>query len=198
MPSLEESTRPRDTSVLTRISPSLMQVGQMAGVYPPTPPSPNPFLRTTLPPQMTTEPDRLRQFYNPSVKQSRSMPLAAASNPNIGASAQSQAELFIKQITSPNTNGLNFRGQWLNYVVYQVNDVVLFNISAYVATKVSTNFEPDANLGSWTLLSKNINLRGQWSDGSGTAVSFVQGSAQAQTASLNFGGATTAGNCIVV
>src|SRR6267142_4928278 len=105
MPSLEESTRPRDTSALKLVSPSfLAAVGHMAGVMPPTPPSPNPFLRTTLPPQMTTEPDRLRQFYNPSVKQSRSMPLAAASNPNIGASAQSQAQQFIKHITFPSTN----------------------------------------------------------------------------------------------
>src|ERR1700730_7756796 len=163
MPTLSEATQPIDTSVLRQISPSLLTpTGNMAGVYPEYP-ARNPYLRTTLPPQMMSEPDRLQQFYNPSTKQNRSVPLPLASNPAIGASAKSQAQQIITQLkTVPNTTGLNWRGQWLAFAAYQVNDVVLFNISAYVATKVSTNAEPDANPGSWTLLSKNLNLRGQW------------------------------------
>src|SRR5258708_30004833 len=102
MSSLEEAEKPKDTSALRPISPSfLTTIGSMAGVIPQTPAAPNPYLRTTLPPQLTTEPDRLRQFYNGSVKQQRSMPLAAASNPNIGASAKSA----VTKSTSAGTVG---------------------------------------------------------------------------------------------
>lgn len=87
---------------------------------------------------------------------------------------------------SDNDPYLLWKAVWNSFSAYSVNDVVLFNISAYVAIRVSTNSRPDANPLDWTLLSKNINLRGQWSPGVGTStISYVQSNTSA-TVSQSF------------
>jgi hypothetical protein len=133
------------------------------------------------------------------------MPLAAASNPNIGATAKSQIQqILAQQKTTTNTTGLNWRGTWMNFVTYNVNDVVLFNFSAYVALNTSSNAEPDSNPNSWALLARNLNLRGQFQQLGATDVShvgFVQsagGAGSNPTSVATFAAPNTAGNTILV
>lgn len=83
------------------------------------------------------------------------MPLAPSGLPGINSAVQSVIDSIPKPPIVINGT-MRFRGVWKAYVPYAVNDVVLFNVSAYVAISASTNEEPDNNTVFWTLLSENL------------------------------------------
>jgi hypothetical protein len=73
--------------------------------------------------------------------------------------------------TSSSTDAVNemvFRGIWKNFITYNINDVVIFNGSAYLAILTNVNAQPDLNHDAgvaegsqngsavWTLLSENF------------------------------------------
>src|SRR5260370_34329598 len=84
-----------DTSKMVRIS-APPPVGPPA--LPAYPPSPNPYLRTTLPAGQQLQPDVLRQFYNRGFPQSRIIPLPTTSQANINASAGGVSRTVATQI----------------------------------------------------------------------------------------------------
>src|SRR5712692_4441510 len=84
-----------DTSKMVRVS-TPPPVGPPA--LPAWPPSPNPYLRSPLPPAQQLQPDTLRQFYNKGIPQTRIVPLATTANPSINASAKGVAKTVATQI----------------------------------------------------------------------------------------------------
>jgi hypothetical protein len=100
---------------------------------------------------------------------------------------------------------MNFRGQWSSTVNYAVNDVVLDNISTYIAVTANLNQEPDSGSSTnvnWNLLGKNLNFRGEWLASSSPAtVAHVQSALQgggAGPTSATFSNPNAAGNTIIV
>lgn len=128
---------------LTRPSAPFAQPGQ------------NPFLRTTLPPSFGgASSDSLRQFYNPATVQNRLVSLPPAANPALSAIAKT----VIQQTSTPDDDSayLKFRGVWNSFTNYNINDIVLYDRSAYLAIKASTNVQPDTDQTTWVLLSENL------------------------------------------
>lgn len=85
------------------------------------------------------------------------MPLGIQGDPSTNAGIQSTAK--ITQGTTPAsvvTGGMNFQGMWQSFTTYAIHDVVIFNLSAYVALQVNTAQQPDNNLLAWELLSENL------------------------------------------
>jgi len=51
---------------------------------------------------------------------------------------------------------LLFRGTWQSFIAYSVNDVVVQNLSTYVAIQGSVGLRPDQNPLNWTILGENL------------------------------------------
>lgn len=60
------------------------------------------------------------------------------------------------QVTNITSSGLTWRGTWNNFTLYNVNDLVQFNQSTYIAIKGNKAQEPDNNPTNWTLVSENF------------------------------------------
>jgi hypothetical protein len=83
------------------------------------------------------------------------MPAAPSANPQNNSATQST--IIINRTPSTTvSSGMKFRGVWTSFTSYLINDVVLFNTAAYVASKASVNLQPDNNSSTWTLLSENF------------------------------------------
>ena len=128
------------------------------------PNAPNPMLRTPMPASAVQSPDLQRQFLNPSIPQTRLMQPTAAANPTIGAASTSQALTVAPKSSTAAATGtfLDWQGTWSSTTAYDIDDVVIFNFSAYVALIGNSGVEPDTNTSTWQLLSKNINIRGNY------------------------------------
>jgi hypothetical protein len=100
------------------------------------------------------------KYGTPSIPVLPLMPMGASAISSINSAIQSI--IGKKSASVISSAGLIFRGVWNSFTTYAENDVVLFNISAYIAVQSNTNVEPDTSAISWTLLSENIHLRGQW------------------------------------
>ncbi len=133
------------------------------------------------------------------------MPVTLAGTPAAVSAIQS---VVISSVTpptpapTPGSGNMTFRGQWNSTTSYNVDDVVLDNISCYIAIIANTNSEPDQGSVNWSLLGKNLNFRGQWlaSTAPSTAVHIQSGQVGGVTGptSVVFGSNNTAGNTIVV
>ena len=119
-----------------------------------------PYLRAPLPLPAQYSGDTIKQYVRPELSSFRIAPLGPSGIAAFNAAAVS-AQPPQKGAVS-DIGDLIWRGQWLNFITYQINDVVLDNISAYVAVQSNVNSEPDSGSTSWALLSKNLNFRGQW------------------------------------
>lgn len=51
---------------------------------------------------------------------------------------------------------LLFRGTWQSFITYSTNDVVVQNLSTYVATQSSVGSRPDQNSTNWTIVGENL------------------------------------------
>ena len=123
------------------------------------PPSPNdmpPHFVGVLNPDM--QHDKVfvgTQIYPPQIASTPLMPSAPSGNPQTNAAIRSMIK--INQVAaSAAVSGMVFRGTWQSFISYNINDVVLFNSSAYVAITGSVNLQPDLNSTNWTLLSENF------------------------------------------
>jgi hypothetical protein len=123
---------------------------RFGGLTRPVPPNNQPPLharRTSLPAIATTVADSVRQFYDSGaavVPYSRLMPLGPNADPRHTAIAQSAVAAASKAAPPDVDPFLHFRGTWQSFTPYNINDVVLFNNSTYVAIAASTNVEPDS------------------------------------------------------
>ena len=118
---------------------------------------PNPYLRTTVPLTFQYQPDTLRQVPAKGFTQFRTPVIPLNANPAVNASAQTVANNTTTTVVSSSGN-LNDRGVWNAHTAYAVDDVVLFNESAYVAIVANTNIQPDpvTSASTWQLLSENL------------------------------------------
>lgn len=98
---------------------------------------------------------------SPTAPQMSLMPLGPSGQAAVNSATKS---IIIQNTTpvTPSTSGgnMNFEGVWSNTAAYAIDNVVLFNNSAYIATVANSAKEPDTNPSVWTLLSKNLNFRG--------------------------------------
>jgi hypothetical protein len=140
------------------------------------------------------------------------MPVSLAGTPTAVASTQSVIAAVAAGPPgsqglpgSSGTGNMTFRGQWNSATLYNVDDVVLDNISTYIAVAANTNQEPDSGSSTnvnWNLLGKNLNFRGQWLPSSApSTVAYVQSARNTGGAgplSQAFSNPNAAGNTIVV
>jgi hypothetical protein len=161
-----------------------------------------PFFDGSISPDMQHDATFVGTRYGtPGIPSLPLMPIGASGRPTGNAATVSIVKQLVKPATPPAGGNLVWRGTWTSFTAYSINDVVLFNISAYVAIQSNTNSEPDANPANWALLSKNLNLRGQWNGGGNGAISFAQstgGDAGSSPVSGTFSSNNVAGNAIVV
>ena len=115
---------------------------------------PNPYLRATVPLTFQYQPDTLRQEPAKGFTQFRTPVLPASANAGVNAAAQNVTRNVENNSTT--IAGLTWRGTWLSFANYSVNDVVVFNESTYVAIQASANTEPDTNTSVWSLVAENL------------------------------------------
>ncbi len=167
----------------------------------------SPYLRAPLPLPMQYSPDTLKQYNKPGLSSFRTSPIPPSGYPTINSAAAGVTTIIQGQAgatgaAGSGTGNMTFRGQWNSSTSYAANDVVLDNISSYVAVNANSNSEPDSGSANWNLLGKNLNFRGQWlaTTAPSTAVHIQSGQVGGTTGptSLAFGSNNTAGNTIVV
>lgn len=116
------------------------------------------FYSGSLSPALQHDTNFVRTGYPiPSGAQTPLMPMAPSGTPGVNSAVQSVINLN-PPTPAPAINGMRFRGVWNAYTKYSINDVVLFNISAYVAIAANTVEQPDNNTAFWTLLSENLHF----------------------------------------
>lgn len=85
------------------------------------------------------------------------MPTGPAGKPQTNAAIRSVVKTIQSSSSAAaSSSGLNFRGTWQSFIGYNTNDVVIWDLSTYVAITGSTNLRPDQNSSNWTLLSENL------------------------------------------
>jgi len=158
------------------------------------PPRPNampPYFDGTISPNLQHDAVLVGTKYGtPAIPVLPLMPLSASGNSSVLAAAQNITTIINSSTPAPSSTGtgnMNFRGQWNSTTLYNIDDVVLDNISCYIAVTANINFEPDSGASTnpnWSLLGKNFNFRGQWIPPVTPAtIAFVQ------TTSISTGGA---------
>lgn len=81
---------------------------------------------------------------------------------------------------------LFFRGTWQSFIVYNINDVVVQNLSTYVAIQSSVGSRPDQNTQNWTILGENL----VFNPSTGTIIQ-TGGFSLHDTGAITVGGGTT-------
>lgn len=176
----------------------------------------SPYLRAPLPLPMQYTGDTVKQYNRPGLSSFRTSPIPPSGYPGINSASTGVVTKILEGQagaagvpgvpgtpgTGTGTGNMTFRGQWSSITAYAVNDVVLDNISSYVAVAANSNSEPDSGSTSWNLLGKNFKFRGQWlaTTAPSTAVHVQSGQVGGSTGptSVVFGSNNTAGNTIVV
>lgn len=97
------------------------------------------------------------QFYGRMRARALTNPAGSDLPANAAAIGTSKTTV-VTQVPTPDLDPfLHFRGKWASSTTYFTNDVVIDNLSAYVAIAGSTGIEPDQNNpANWTLLSENL------------------------------------------
>lgn len=133
----------------------------------------------------------------PRIASTPLMPVGPQGNPQNNAAIKSIVQ--INQSTVQSVAGMIFRGTWNNFTRYNPNDVVIDNISSYVAVTGSVNLEPDqGNTTNWVLLGKNLNFRGIWSAVNPIRQTNNQGAANGNPTNVGFNSNVLAGSRVIV
>ncbi len=127
-----------------------------------------PYFSGSISPDMAHDSDYVRsQIASPAVPTVPLMPIAQSGKPQVNAAITS----IIKSTTTAATKTAStflFRGVWQSFVTYNVNDVVIFNGSTYLALLGNSGLQPDLNHdagiaegvqvgnAAWTLISENL------------------------------------------
>lgn len=88
------------------------------------------------------------------------IPITAIESVPATNAAQTQKTAVTTAIASTlkSTGNLNYRGQYQSFNAYLISDVVISNLSAYVALQSSIGVTPDTDPTRWGLLSENLVL----------------------------------------
>jgi hypothetical protein len=163
------SKRKKESNIIeeTGLSPENWHVLDAAPIIPghplpgATPPAPNampPHFVGTLNPDM--QHDAIfsgTQNQNPRIPCYPLMPTGPAGKPQTNAAIRSVVKTNQTATSAAaSSSGLNFRGTWQSFIVYNTNDIVIWDQSTYVALTGSNNLRPDQNSSNWTLLSENL------------------------------------------
>lgn len=60
-------------------------------------------------------------------------------------------KLGLRGDISPINTGLNYKGNWENWIVYDINDMIVYNNKIYVARKKNSSINPENNDEVWFL-----------------------------------------------
>jgi hypothetical protein len=137
-----------------------------------------PYYRGSIPANLQHDSYLVGTDRTPRVTSIPIMPTAPSANPQNNAAIQSNIIETTKSTTTVITSGsgMRFRGYWLNFVTYNAGDVVIFNVSTYVANSTSVGLQPDLNSvgeigestnqpltpSAWTLVSENLVFNGTY------------------------------------
>ena len=137
-----------------------------APIVPGAPPAQSPlsgsdrYLQGSLPSAYQQDVDFTRTAYEGSSTPKLSiMPLGIQGQPSANAAVQSTASITIPFSGTPTPvvgSGMNFCGVWGPSTLYSIYDVVIFNLSAYVASEANSGQQPDNTPLVWELLSENL------------------------------------------
>jgi hypothetical protein len=136
-----------------------------------------PYYRGSIPANLQHDAYLVGTDRTPRVTSIPIMPTAPSANPQNNAAIQSvitENKSTTTVITSG--TGMRFRGYWLGFVTYNPGDVVIFNVSTYVANSTSIGLQPDLNAvgeigestnqpltpSAWTLVSENLVFNGTY------------------------------------
>lgn len=88
------------------------------------------------------------------------IPITAIESVPATNASQTQKSAVTTAIASTikSTGNLNYRGQYQSFNAYAISDVVISNLSAYVALQSSLGVTPDTDSTRWGLLSENLVL----------------------------------------
>ncbi len=115
------------------------------------------YFRGTLAPNLQHDSQLVATDKNPRVASMPLMPTAPSANPQNNAGFQSIVKNTISSSSTPDIDPyLFFRGSWQSFITYNINDVVVQNLSTYAATKANVGLRPDQNSGSWTIIGENL------------------------------------------
>jgi len=126
-----------------------------ASAPPPSAGSLPPYFRGTLSPNLQHDAQFVATDKNPRIASIPLMPQAPSANPQNNAGIQTLIKSTVTTATDIDPY-LFFRGTWQSFVSYNINDVVVQNLSTYVAVTSSTGLRPDQNTNAWTILGENL------------------------------------------
>src|SRR6266700_24300 len=115
------------------------------------------YFRGTLAPNLQHDSQLVATDKNPRVASMPLMPTEPSANPQNNAGFQSIVKNTISSSSTPDIDPyLFFRGSWQSFITYNINDVVVQNLSTYASTKANVGLRPDQNSGSWTIIGENL------------------------------------------
>jgi hypothetical protein len=157
-----------------------------------------PYFRGSIPATLQHDAYLVGTDKNPRLTSIPLMPIAPSGNPQNNAAIQSGIIENTKTTTTV-SGSMRFRGTWNSFTVYSIGDVVIDNISSYVAITASVNLEPDqGNSANWTLIGKNLNFRGIWSAFNPVRQSSHQVAANGNPTNASFASNVVSGNKVFV
>jgi len=171
--------------------------GASPAAYAATPSMP-PYYRGSIDSNLEHDAQFVATDRTPRVTSIPLMPVAPSGNPQTNAAIQSIIK--INQSSSViASSGVIFRGVWNPLTAYTIGNIVTYNGSSYVAITGSLNLIPWSNPTNWTLLGKNINLRGVYTPPVATVQQSVSNTTINGTpTSVTFGSNVLAGSRIIV
>src|SRR5579864_3347796 len=116
-----------------------------ASAPPPSAGSLPPYFRGSLAPNLQHDAQFVATDKNPRLASIPLMPTAPSANPQINSAIQSTVvknvteNITVVQAAPSSSTGMSFRGTWLTFVNYNINDVVIFNGGAFIAILASKN-----------------------------------------------------------
>ena len=113
------------------------------------------FYSGSIPSSLQHDADFVKTGYDTGLAIEPLMPVSPSGTPSNVAAIVSTVGSTPAPV--PSSTGMTFKGFWNSYTTYSIGNVVIFNVSAYVATKSGVNKQPDLSVPSfWALLSENL------------------------------------------
>lgn len=122
---------------------------------PPASSGPGSYYRGAIAPSMQHDATLVRTGDYPRIATNPLVPFSPAANAQANAAIKSIVEKSITPVPAAIT-GMVFKGVYAPTGLYTVQNVVVFNLSAYVALNTSSGMQPDLSPLNWELLSENF------------------------------------------
>lgn len=111
------------------------------------------FYSGSIPSSLQHDADFVKTGYDTGLAIGPLMPVSPSGAPSTNAAIVSA--VGPTPAPASTSSGMKFKGSWNSFTTYSVGDVVIFNVSAYVATKSGVNKQPDSNVPAfWAVLAE--------------------------------------------